>query len=220
MKKLAVGVLVAFVGTTAFATVPINVAKKQNQVKTYYKNVAANKATSKAKAGAHVTDINKYIQQLNFQKSKLVKIRNGSNTNPYAKYNGIWEMTSSSTNLYCNDAQGTVLPVIRLVSRARVSIKANGVVKMTPTEVNQIPGDEFVSGWETIRAFKDGRVRMEGEQRRYSQADGYYDQRYLYNGRFTSKVRFTGTENMEFYYQSYNTTCKGKFTLTGNKVGN
>ena len=86
--------------------------------------------------------------------------------------------------------------------------------------IQSCPGDRVVSGSERFQVFQDGRIRVEGGARRYSQTDGYYDQEYIYNGSFSSKIHFSGAQKLAFYYHDYDVTCSGSYKMTGNKVGN
>ena len=224
MRKKILAVAMTTTCLTGFSAqslaIPDDILNKQRQTLQHY-GAQSKLQVSDAVAKDYSFRIGNMIKSLAVSKARFdSQIGASQPSNPYAKYNGVWEITTGSSTLQCNDPNRTRIPLVTVVSRARASFSSNGTATLTPLEVNQTPGETLVSFNEETRAYSDGTIQIQGEARRYSQSDGYYDQAYTYNGRFTSSVRFSGNQNMTFYFESYGATCRGSYTLTGNKVGN
>jgi hypothetical protein len=218
-KKLIVGAIAAVISAGAIGEVtgpPTEIVKKQQQTLQHY-GAQSKLQGSKQRAEGYSARIGNMIKSLTQSKARFDSQTGSSSSNPYAKYNGVWEITTGSGVAQCSD--GSSITLYQSASRVRVNVSPNGNVKTVVVESPPFPAKVLST---TSTAWISGnQLMMHSEQRYYWPQDRYHSQQVNdYAGNIKSNSYITGNQNMQMYFEEYGVRCDAVAKLSLNKVGN
>jgi hypothetical protein len=221
MKKRIIAIAVAAFGAASLAAPPVDIPQdilgKQRHTLEHYGSKSKT-PVPKTVAEGYSYRIGNMIKSLTDSKARFDAQKGSSQpSNPYAKYNGVWELTTGSGAARCSD--GDTITLYQSVSRFRMTVASNGNVNLVAVESSPSPAQVLTtSGYTRISG---GNLISYSETRYYWPQERYHSQQIDdYTGVIKSNSYITGNQNMQFYFEEWGAYCEGIVKVSLNKVAN
>ena len=141
-------------------------------------------------------------------------------SNPYAKYNGVWQVTIYAGTLRCSNGNTAATPT--LGGKSRISVASNGQIAETIIESPPVP-----AGYRVIetRVYEnlitaDGGYRALSDSYAYTYDAGYYTTQTDVRGSFSDSSHMNGTALVRGIYHDFGVECSGNLRTTMTKISN
>jgi hypothetical protein len=224
MKKRIIAIAVAAFSAASLAApsvdIPQDILGKQRHTLEHYGSKSKT-PVPKAVAEGYSYRIGNMIKSLTASKARFDSQKGTTQpSNPYAKYNGVWQQTLHSATYKCANGNSVAIPTA--YSKARFSVANNGVISSTIIELPPAPAGFRVISEQTFehRIFGDGSYRARGEGYAYADEAGYYTTYSDVQGKFSSSNSMSGTASLRFIYHDFAGECWGSPRATMTKVNN
>jgi hypothetical protein len=153
-----------------------------------------------------------------FKPYKSLEAGSAAPPNPFAKYDGLWQLTLHPATLNCDNGNSAVTPTVH--SKIRMSVSTSGDVSSVIVEEPPAPpGFRIISQTNyEHRIYPDGTYRSRGEAYAYTFDAGYYTTKTDVRGTFSNSGNMNGTMSLYVIYHDLAGECWGNPRATMVKV--